>query len=225
MYLFTLKSGGFIQRANFTAHRIRAIVLFKTSTTKWKQLIIQKIENCRFNVFILHELWIVKLWMDPSYSTSVFLSCTVSVVIYNYVHVAEMVMYTVYIQRCKPFAMRNLISVSHVCLLFLCFMLGSFHCSLSTWRMDNAWLCTMSTRYYVIKTNFSYWGTESEHGRMGEMKWKDNFWHFKMSSYEILHANMKHRHVRCLWNMNFYCYDRFIWRACFWLLWIHRCTM
>lgn len=34
--------------------------------------------------------------MDPSYSTSVFLSCTVSVVIYNYVHVAEMVMYTVY---------------------------------------------------------------------------------------------------------------------------------
>lgn len=35
--------------------------------------------------------------MDPSYSTSVFLSCTVSVVIYNYVHVAEMVMYTVYI--------------------------------------------------------------------------------------------------------------------------------
>lgn len=47
---------------------------FETSTIKGKQLIILKIENCRFNVFILHEIWIVQLLMHSSLAQSASLS-------------------------------------------------------------------------------------------------------------------------------------------------------
>lgn len=149
----------------FFVHFVSAHIQFAASKCQqlkennllfWKLKIVVSMLFFTFYFHSLHKIWIVQLQMDLSQNDSLGLSFTVCLdfpsVIHNYVHVALNMIYL----TMQTFLWCGTSFHFLVCLLFLCFMHGSFHCSFSTWHMDNAWQqAQYFARRYVIKTNFS----------------------------------------------------------------------
>lgn len=162
-------------------------------------------------------------WISHTVSVYLSMGLTSPPVIHNYVHVAHSVsLNMIYTQRCQTLLpMQKLISFSlFVCLLFLRFMHGSFHCSLlrhDTWTMHGNNHNTLPN------------GTQSRQTFQSVHKTNAHSYKYdrKFSTFENFpseHTDPWARdvvcvcalnHIRCFWNVKFYCY-RFIWWACFW---------
>lgn len=141
-------------------------------------------------------------------------------VIHNYVHVALNMIYS----TMQTFLRCGTSFHFLVCLLFLCFMHGSF--PLFVFDMTHGQCMATSTILCQTLRNQDKLFESILIGCIREVDTEtpkrtthntfSAFWKFFPSEHNdpSVRVCVQH-HVRCLWNMKFYCY-RFIWWACFW---------